>query len=105
MNQEFLPEEGYKYSITMQLELTNSNGRVVKLQRDIDVSRCGVLLLHGLWGNADCFKELKNFLISQGTYASWQLANVSYENNNSESFHANTHQHKLVQHFFEGLFH
>lgn len=101
---DFLPDYGNKYTITLVLEFTDAFGKKIKLQRNLYVARVGVLLLHGFASDSSCFRDVKTYLIDNKDYASWQVNNASYEFHSTESFYANTHQHKVIQIFLTQLF-
>ena len=97
---EDFPESitGNEYTIDVEFT-TEENGLVAVLgSTQIKVYRPGVLLLHGLAGHADdCFGYLRSHLISEGGYQSFQIVNGDYSSSNTESFHTNTFDTKVVQ--------
>lgn len=84
----------YTLDITLYSE---ENGLVAVLGgAQINVYRPGVILLHGLNSNSDCFKAMTSYLHHFGGYEDFQLLNANYNASNMASFDDNTHTYNVL---------
>lgn len=82
-----------KYTVTLSVEADGNK----QSQCDIEIYRPGVLLLHGLMSDANCWSDFEQKLVNSGCYEYSQILNCSYKGSNAESFEENTHKNKVVK--------
>ena len=62
----------------------------------VRIYRPGLLLVHGLWGNATSFEDFGKYLDNNANYKPYYQL-VDYKENNSESFYDNTHDNGVLK--------
>ena len=93
------------FNVDIEVDAQVKGGTAVTGTATVTVMRPGVLLLHGLFSNNGCFKELAQELLSpSGGYQAYQVLNGSYQDYNAESFFSNTYVRQVVKGHLERLF-
>ena len=95
--------EGDSYTLDVELKITNKNNKTYRTSTSFDILRPGVLLLHGLLSNEDCFKDLNNHLSANG-YRDALVLNGDYHGSNAQSFVNNTYVNNVVGTRMKSLF-
>lgn len=86
----------YSYYMVIRIKFKNIGESAVAKQ--IGVSRNGLLLMHGLNSNDECFVPFYNYLANtKKCYFSLQVQLQDYRKSNTSSFYANTHQNRIVE--------
>ncbi|MBO7069421.1 MAG: hypothetical protein J6W52_12250 [Bacteroidaceae bacterium] len=91
------------YSFYVIIKVKFAKGGSAQIAKNIGISRCGVLFLHGLGGDKTCFQKFANYLIKSGAYISKQLMLRDYNTTNSSAFYDNTHKYQVVKFGLEAL--
>ena len=93
------------FNVDIEVQAQVKGGTAVTGTATVTVMRPGVLLLHGLFSDNGCFKELAQELLSpSGGYQACQVLNGSYKGSNAESFFSNTYVNQVVKGHLESLF-
>ena len=96
-----IKENDYTLDVTL---LSEKNGLVAIVGgTQIKVYRPGVMLVHGIFSNAGCFKYLDNYLQQFGGYEDSQILRVGYKSSNSATFENNTHRYRVIENNAEQL--
>ncbi len=85
------PEDvlGYEYPVRIEIKAQRADGFAISGTTSISVVRAGVVLLHGLFSDENCFDDLKSDLVGSGCYETYQIDNEGYKATNSEAFSIN----------------
>ena len=94
---------GDSYTIEVRLDITDDKDEEYCDSIDFEVLRPGVILLHGLLSNEDCFNGLKSYLENQG-YRNALVLNGDYRGSNAQSFVNNTYVNNVVGDHMKKLF-
>lgn len=92
------------YEVRLEVRAVDEEGDSIKGKADITVMRTGVLLIHGLWGNQDCFSGLAGYLQNEAGYMPYQIMNCDYKATHSASFVDNTFTFAIINGCMEDLF-
>lgn len=84
------------YSFYVVIKVKFQNGGTASVAKNIGISKPGVLLLHGLNSNSECFSPFKNFLMNSNAYISQQVLSYDYSSSATSSFQYNTHSRNVV---------
>ena len=85
----------YAFYVVFGLKLQGLGEALVA--RQIGVSRNGLLLMHGLNSNRQCFWPFGEYLYDTGSYLKQQYYIQDYSSTNTSSFHDNTHVNRVVE--------
>lgn len=85
----------YAFYVVLGLKLQGLGEAIVA--RQIGVSRNGLLLMHGLNSNRQCFWPFGEFLYDTGSYLKQQFYIQDYSASNTSSFYDNTHKNRVVE--------
>lgn len=81
--------DSHKFTVTVDVKLTDLYNKEVRTTRCFDIVRPGVLLLHGLGADPGCFAGLKEDMLESGGWRSWQVYNGNYKSTNTAPFKTN----------------
>ena len=85
----------YKFYVVVYLKFKEKGTAAVA--RQIGVSRNGLLLMHGLNSNRQCFWPFGEYLYNTGSYLKQQFYIQDYSSSNTSSFYDNTHVNRVVE--------
>ena len=85
----------YAFYVVLGLKLQGLGEALVA--RQIGVSRNGLLLMHGLNSDRQCFWPFGEYLYNSGSYLKQQYYIQDYSSTNTSSFHDNTHKNRVVE--------
>lgn len=85
----------YAFYVVFGLKLQGLGEALVA--RQIGVSRNGLLLMHGLNSNRQCFWPFGEYLYDTGRYLKQQFYIQDYSASNTSSFYDNTHKNRVVE--------
>ena len=85
----------YAFYVVLGLRLNGLGEAIVA--RQIGVSRNGLLLMHGLNSNRQCFWPFGEYLYDTGSYLKQQFYIQDYSASNTSSFYDNTHVNRVVE--------
>lgn len=85
----------YAFYVVLGLKFKGLGQAIVA--RQIGVSRNGLLLMHGLNSNRQCFWPFGEYLYDTGSYLKQQYYIQDYSSTNTSSFHDNTHVNRVVE--------
>jgi len=85
----------YAFYVVFGLKLQGLGEALVA--RQIGVSRNGLLLMHGLNSNRQCFWPFGEYLYDTGRYLKQQFYIQDYRASNTSSFYDNTHKNRVVE--------
>ena len=85
----------YAFYVVFGLKLQGLGEALVA--RQIGVSRNGLLLMHGLNSNRQCFWPFGEYLYDTGSYLKQQYYIQDYSSTNTSSFYDNTHKNRVVE--------
>ena len=91
----------YKFYVVVYLKFKEKGTAAVA--RQIGVSRNGLLLMHGLNSNRQCFWPFGEYLYNTGSYLKQQFYIQDYSSTNTSSFYYNTHVSRVVEKGLETL--
>ena len=92
----------YKFYVVLKLNFKNVGWATVA--RQIGVSRNGVLLMHGLNSNNECFRPFREYAMNTAqNYFVNQMFLQDYSSSNTSSFETNTHVNQVVKKGFQRL--
>ena len=92
----------YKFYVVLKLNFKGAGWAAVA--RQIGVSRNGVLLMHGLNGNNECFRPFREYaMYTAQNYFVNQMFLQDYSSSNTSSFDTNTHVNQVVKKGFQRL--
>ena len=89
-----------EFGVDVCVSMSDTKGNWWEGKSQIIVMRPGVLLLHGLMSDLDCFEGLESYLTSECHYRTSQIHNGAYYAYHGESFESNTHRRQVV---FNGM--
>lgn len=102
-------EKSTKYTLLMTAESDLEYEGLVCKKRygmNIDVYRPGLVLVHGLNSNGNCFLDYENYLCNQNKlYSTKLLYRVNYEKSNKDAFETNNIKNRVVEKALEELYH
>lgn len=90
-------------SYTIEINLLTPEGERYSYA-GVEIWRPGVLFLHGLFSNEDCWNDAITYLKSSGSYNSSQLLNFAYKTSNTAAFNDNTYTYKVVENGLNRLY-
>ena len=85
----------YAFYVVLGLKFKGLGQAIVA--RQIGVSRNGLLLMHGLNSNRQCFWPFGEYLYNTGSYLKQQYYIQDYSTSNTSSFYDNTHKNRVVE--------
>ena len=85
------------YTFYVVIKVKFMNGGTASVAKNIGVSRPGIIILHGLNDSSSTFQPMKNYFVSSGAFAPYQILTKDYSATNTSSFYANTHQNQVVK--------
>ena len=86
----------YTFYVVLDMKYKKDQGGAA-VARQIGVSRNGLLLMHGLNSNRQCFWPFGEYLYSTGSYLKQQFYIQDYSATNTSSFYDNTHVNRVVE--------
>ena len=86
----------YAFYVVLDMKFKDDKGGAA-VARQIGVSRNGLLLMHGLNSNRQCFWPFGEYLYSSGSYLKQQYYIQDYSATNTSSFYDNTHTYRVVE--------
>lgn len=86
----------YAFYVVLDMKFKKDKGGAA-VARQIGVSRNGLLLMHGLNSNRQCFWPFGEYLYSTGSYLKQQFYIQDYSASNTSSFYDNTHVNRVVE--------
>ena len=86
----------YAFYVVLDMKFKDDKGGAA-VARQIGVSRNGLLLMHGLNSNRQCFWPFGEYLYNQGRYLKQQYYIQDYSSTNTSSFYDNTHTYRVVE--------
>ena len=86
----------YAFYVVLDMKFKEDKGGAA-VARQIGVSRNGLLLMHGLNSNRQCFWPFGEYLYNQGRYLKQQFYIQDYSSTNTSSFYDNTHKNRVVE--------
>lgn len=101
-------EKSTKYTLLMTAESNLEYDGLVCKKRygmNIDVYRPGLVLVHGLNSNGNCFLDYENYLCRQNKFYDTKLLyRVNYEKSNKDAFETNNIKNRVVEKALEALY-
>lgn len=97
------PENIIDYKFELRINVLKKDGTHIQ-SVDIDIFRPGVLFLHGLFSNRDCFEDLVKWITSFKSYSEEQVLNATYWTSNAASFEDNTYKNDVVGRWLNRLY-
>ena len=91
------------YKVEVTLDITDDNDEEHTVSTDFEVLRPGVILLHGLMSDNNCFSGLKAHLNANG-YRPALVLNGDYRGSHAQSFVNNTYVNNVVGNHMKQLF-
>ena len=85
----------YAFYVVLGLKFKGLGQAIVA--RQIGVSPNGLLLMHGLNSNRQCFWPFGEYLYNTGSYLKQQYYIQDYSTSNTSSFYDNTHKNRVVE--------
>ena len=86
----------YAFYVVLDMKFKKDQGGAA-VARQIGVSRNGLLLMHGLNSNRQCFWPFGEYLYDTGSYLKQQYYIQDYSSTNTSSFYDNTHKNRVVE--------
>lgn len=86
----------YAFYVVLDMKFKKDKGGAA-VARQIGVSRNGLLLMHGLNSNRQCFWPFGEYLYNTGSYLKQQYYIQDYSSTNTSSFYDNTHTYRVVE--------
>ncbi len=86
----------YAFYVVLDMKFKEDKGGAA-VARQIGVSRNGLLLMHGLNSNRQCFWPFGEYLYNTGSYLKQQYYIQDYSSTNTSSFYDNTHTYRVVE--------
>ena len=85
----------YAFYVVFDMKFKDNGAAAVA--KHIGVSRNGLLMMHGLNSNRECFLPFARYLINSGSYMKQQFYIQDYSVSNTSSFYDNTHKNRVVE--------
>lgn len=86
----------YAFYVVLDMKFKKDQGGAA-VARQIGVSRNGLLMMHGLTSNRQCFWTFGEYLYNSGSYLKQQFYLQDYSASNTSSFYDNTHVNRVVE--------